>query len=147
MVRSFSNRIFGGVCGGLASATPLNAWLWRIIFIILTLVTVGAAALAYVLLWWMLPLGSPIRRSYGGAIRGLLALLLSISLIVGWFLRGRFFPSEIYLPVTFLLLALVLLMKQVAAGTTRQYHTRIGCCRHPNCVFARCAGYFIRRIV
>lgn len=116
MVRSFSNRILGGVCGGLASATPLNAWLWRIIFIILTLVTVGAAALAYVLLWWMLPLGSPIRRTYGGAIRGLLALLLSIGLIVGWSLRSRFFPPEIYWPVAFLLLALVLLVKQFAAG-------------------------------
>jgi phage shock protein PspC (stress-responsive transcriptional regulator) len=116
MVRSFSNRILGGVCGGLANATPLNAWIWRIIFIALTLATLGAGAIVYLLLWWMLPLDSPIRRIYGGALRGLLAVLLSIGLIVGWFMRGRLFPADVYLPVAFLILGLVILVKQIAVG-------------------------------
>ena len=116
MVRSFSNRILGGVCGGLASTTPLNAWIWRIVFIVLALVTLGAGAVAYVLLWWMLPLDSPIRRTYGGTLRGLFAVLLSISLIAGWFLRGQLFPADVYWPAAVLVLALVVLVKQIAAG-------------------------------
>jgi phage shock protein PspC (stress-responsive transcriptional regulator) len=124
MVRSFSNRILGGVCGGLASATPLNAWIWRIILVGLTVVTWGAAAIAYLLLWWMLPLDSPIRRTYAGTLRGLFAVLLSISLIVGWFLRERLFPPDVYLPGALLILALVILARQIDAG--RQGNIALG---------------------
>jgi phage shock protein PspC (stress-responsive transcriptional regulator) len=116
MVRSFSNRIFGGVCGGLSSTTRLNAWIWRVIFVLLTLGTLGAGAVAYLILWWSLPQDSPIRRRYGGVVRGLLALLLSVGVIVAWFLRGRIFPAEAYWPFALFVLALVVLVKQIAAG-------------------------------
>jgi phage shock protein C len=33
MKRSKTDRIIAGVCGGLAKATGLNPWLFRIIFI------------------------------------------------------------------------------------------------------------------
>jgi phage shock protein PspC (stress-responsive transcriptional regulator) len=113
MNRSFSNRIFGGVCGALGKATPLNAWLWRILFIILTALTMGAAAIAYILLWWILPLDSPLRRDSGSALLGLIAFLLSSALIVAWFLRDTLGLTENYWIVAALLLAGVFLLKQI----------------------------------
>jgi phage shock protein PspC (stress-responsive transcriptional regulator) len=116
MVRSFSNRLFAGVCGGLASRIPINAWVWRVLFLITTPLLGGAPALVYLLWWWMLPLESPLGRESGGGLRGLLAFLLSIGLIGAWFLRGTLFPDALYYPVAFLLLALVFLVQQLRAG-------------------------------
>lgn len=113
MKRSFSNRIFGGVCGGLANTTPLNAWLWRILFIVLTIASMGAAAAAYILLWWVWPLDSPIRRSTGGGLVGFLVFLLGVALIVAWFLRGRFGLTENYWIFAALLLTGIFLLKQI----------------------------------
>jgi phage shock protein C len=56
--RSRSNRWLGGVCGGLAPATGLPAWLWRLIF--LALVACGGTGLVlYVLLWILVPNDNP----------------------------------------------------------------------------------------
>lgn len=38
---SKSNKILCGVCGGLAKSTGLNAWIWRILFIIFGAGVVG----------------------------------------------------------------------------------------------------------
>jgi phage shock protein PspC (stress-responsive transcriptional regulator) len=42
MYRSFTDRVFGGVCGGLAAILPINAWVFRAAFIVLSIMTVGA---------------------------------------------------------------------------------------------------------
>ncbi len=52
--RSRSNRWIGGVCGGLARATGLEAWGWRLIFV-LGLALSGCSLLAYLLLWIFVP--------------------------------------------------------------------------------------------
>ena len=52
--RSRSDRWLGGVCGGLATATGLPSWLWRLIFVALTTCG-GAGVVLYVLLWILLP--------------------------------------------------------------------------------------------
>jgi len=54
LARSRSDRIFGGVCGGLGSHTDLPTWAWRVIFC-LTLLYFGAGLLIYILLWIFLP--------------------------------------------------------------------------------------------
>lgn len=53
--RSSSKRWFAGVCGGLANATGLEAWGWRLIFVLATLCAGGLGLLAYVLLWIFVP--------------------------------------------------------------------------------------------
>lgn len=53
--RSRSERWLGGVCGGLARATGVEAWIWRLLFALLTLFG-GAGALVYLLLWLVVPL-------------------------------------------------------------------------------------------
>jgi phage shock protein PspC (stress-responsive transcriptional regulator) len=115
MTRSFSNRLFGGVCGGLATALPLNAWLWRLLFLLLTMATGGAAALVYLLLWWLMPLESPIRRG-GASIGGLIGLLLGIALIIFWFARTALGMDALYWPLALLVLAAVFLLRQVFSG-------------------------------
>jgi phage shock protein C len=52
--RSRSDRIIGGVCGGLGHSTDLPSWAWRVIFC-LTLLYFGAGLLIYILLWIFLP--------------------------------------------------------------------------------------------
>lgn len=50
--RSRTDRWFGGVCGGLAPATGLPAWAWRLIF--LSLAVCGGTGLMFYLLCWIL---------------------------------------------------------------------------------------------
>jgi len=52
--RSRGDRWLGGVCGGLAPATGLPSWLWRLIFVALAACG-GTGLIAYVLLWIVLP--------------------------------------------------------------------------------------------
>lgn len=54
--RSASDRWFGGVCGGLAAATGMQAWLWRLVFLLL--MCTGVGLLAYLALWILVPLES-----------------------------------------------------------------------------------------
>ena len=52
--RSREDRWLGGVCGGLAVATGMAAWVWRLLFVLLVLCG-GTGVLVYVLLWILLP--------------------------------------------------------------------------------------------
>jgi len=52
--RSRSDRWFGGVCGGIARSTGMDAWVWRLIFTAL-FICAGAGLLVYVLLWLFVP--------------------------------------------------------------------------------------------
>jgi phage shock protein C len=52
--RSRTDRVLGGVCGGLARATGVESWVWRLLFAIL-FIFAGAGLLAYVLLWIFVP--------------------------------------------------------------------------------------------
>ncbi len=52
--RSRTDSWLGGVCGGLAPATGLPAWLCRLIFALL-IVCAGTGLLLYVLMWILVP--------------------------------------------------------------------------------------------
>ena len=57
LARSRSDRLIGGVCGGLGRHTDLPSWAWRLMFG-LTLLYFGAGLVIYLLLWLLLPLES-----------------------------------------------------------------------------------------
>lgn len=57
MRRSLHDRWIGGVCGGLARATGMESWLWRLLFA-LTLLAGGLGLFAYLLLWIFMPMES-----------------------------------------------------------------------------------------
>jgi phage shock protein C len=52
--RSRSDRWVGGVCGGIARSTGMEAWVWRLLFAAL-FICAGAGLLLYVLLWIFVP--------------------------------------------------------------------------------------------
>ena len=55
--RSATDRVVGGVCGGLGAHTGLPSWAWRVIFCIGVLYF-GIGLLFYVLLWIFIPTDS-----------------------------------------------------------------------------------------
>jgi phage shock protein PspC (stress-responsive transcriptional regulator) len=56
--RSRTDKILGGVNGGLAEYTGIDALLWRVGFVALTLAG-GAGVVVYLLLWLLMPAGPP----------------------------------------------------------------------------------------
>lgn len=54
-VRSSSQRMLGGVCGGLAEYFGLDVNLVRAIAVLAAFVTGGTAILVYLALWMLLP--------------------------------------------------------------------------------------------
>lgn len=118
MNRSFDNRILGGVCGGLAQSTPLSPLLWRIIFVLLTLVTDVTGLLIYLVWWWLLPQELPSIRRRGG-FGALLALLLTIVFMGLWIGRDSISTAlggPVYEPLLLVIMAAALLFRQLTAG-------------------------------
>ena len=54
--RSRSDRWIGGVCGGIAVITSVEAWIWRLSFALLACLG-GTGVLLYILLWIFVPEG------------------------------------------------------------------------------------------
>jgi phage shock protein C len=57
LTKSGKDRWIGGVCGGLGEHTPIPAWTWRLLFLLLLLIC-GTGLLLYILLWIFVP-GKP----------------------------------------------------------------------------------------
>ena len=53
--RSATNKVLGGVCGGLAEYTDTDPLLWRVGFI--AVAVMGAGILIYPLMWLLVPAG------------------------------------------------------------------------------------------
>lgn len=84
MYRSFTDRVLGGVCGGLGTLLPIGAWGFRIAFVLLSVLTLGAFALLYLILWMLIPQQTLIGRQRSGAGLLLLTLLLIALVGAGW---------------------------------------------------------------
>lgn len=52
--RSRGDRWLGGVCGGIARATGVDSWIWRLLFALLALCA-GTGVLIYLLMWILVP--------------------------------------------------------------------------------------------
>ncbi|GGY33223.1 PspC domain-containing protein [Pseudoduganella albidiflava] len=64
--RSRVNRWLGGVCGGLGRASGVDAWIWRLVFVLFT-ISFGFGLVIYILLWIFVPEEEPLP---GGDIIG-----------------------------------------------------------------------------
>ena len=58
LVRSSSDRMLGGVCGGLARYFGIDSSVVRLLFVLST-IFVGVSPLVYVVLWIVMPLDAP----------------------------------------------------------------------------------------
>lgn len=52
--RSRGDRWIAGVCGGLATATGIESWAWRLLFAVLVLFA-GTGLVVYLLMWIFVP--------------------------------------------------------------------------------------------
>lgn len=58
LYRHPTDKLVGGVCGGLADYFGFDPTLFRILWVVMTLVTSGGGFLAYLALWLLLPVGT-----------------------------------------------------------------------------------------
>lgn len=55
LTRNLTDRVLGGVCGGLGTYVGVDPWWVRALFVALGLFTAGTGALIYLALWFILP--------------------------------------------------------------------------------------------
>jgi phage shock protein C len=55
LTRNLTDRVLGGVCGGLGRYVGVDPWWVRALFVVLGLFTAGTGALIYLALWFILP--------------------------------------------------------------------------------------------
>ena len=55
LVRSRTNKVLTGVCGGLAEYFGMDVTLVRVLVVIVSIFTGGAGALAYLAMWVVIP--------------------------------------------------------------------------------------------
>jgi phage shock protein PspC (stress-responsive transcriptional regulator) len=118
MSRSFSDRVLGGVCGGLAATLHVNPWWIRWLFVLLAVVSLGAFAVLYLLLWWIVPQESPTQRRRGVPL--ILVIVLIVLTAAAWIGRdlGQLnTPSGVNLfwPGAVLILSAVFFLRQLRA--------------------------------
>jgi len=118
MYRSFTDRVLGGVCGGLGAAWRVNPWLVRIVVILFSIVSLGAGVLLYLALWWAMPLESLLEDHRTNPLNVLLILTIVAIIVGAWIgqVTGQLSsPSgqQIFLPVALLALSGIFLLRQL----------------------------------
>ena len=109
--RSRTDKVIGGVSGGLAEYSGIDALLWRVGFVALTLAG-GTGIIVYLLLWLLMPVGygtaspkppkppagprSPVPRVTLAAMLIVAGLFALMTQVLDWQLPARlFFGSEL----------------------------------------------------
>jgi len=119
MLRSFTDRVLGGVCGGLATALHIDAWIIRIAFVVLGLISLGGFVALYLILWWITPQESPTSSHQRGLALPLVLLLVILTAGL-WIARDQTWlrapgGESLYLPLILFVVALVFFLRQVRA--------------------------------
>lgn len=118
MNRSFTDRVLGGVCGGLATSSPFNAWTLRTLLAVFTVASLGIGAVLYTALWWLMPQDSLIDDQPSSTLRVLLILLVLVVLVGAWvgdlmgWLEGPDAQPLLW-PVALLTLSAVFMLQQI----------------------------------
>lgn len=124
--RSMTDRVLGGVCGGLAAVIGISAWWLRAAFAILGVFTAGTGALIYLALWLLIPAQRlatvPLGRSQGYARSSQLEAIVLIGVAViamGLIVLVRNLDvlsigsADMFWPVVVIAFGLIFLVKQL----------------------------------
>jgi len=121
VARSLTDRVLGGVCGGLGAYLGIDPWWARWAFLILTALSGGAAGLLYLMLWWMLPANLTPDEPFAGRDLGRLLLVGAACILVGLLVLARGMGAlqgpqgvDLFWPGMILLLGAALIWKQIA---------------------------------
>ena len=117
MYRSFSDRVFGGVCGGLGAALRLNPWWLRGLFGVLTALSQGLFAIPYIVLWWIVP-QEPLVTRRGRGLTVIFVLALLILTGAAWAARDQGLlrtpdGNDLFWPGALLLLSVIFFLRQL----------------------------------
>lgn len=136
-VRSMTDRVFGGVGGGIGAYVGLNPLWVRLLFVILVPVTMGYALLLYLLLWLVMPAETlddlppltpvkpgeatppaapPRGSSIGQVTLGVAVMLIGVVFLA--FASGVLpvLPGDLFWPVAALTIGAALIWRQVRGG-------------------------------
>jgi len=141
LFRSETNKVVGGVCGGLAVAFNIDATLLRILFLV-AFIFGGTGFLLYVILWVVIPRESRMNISSNDTIRenieemkerateftkeiktgqtdqnnklifGLIVVGLGVMLLINNFGFGKFFDFDRLWPLLIIVVGFVILSKR-----------------------------------
>jgi len=111
MRRSFDNRVFGGVCGGLSATLRLNAWVLRALF-------GGIIAALYVALWWAMPQESLLEARGRGGFGLTFIAVVAFGMVwagreLGWLLAPN--GESLVLAALLLVLSVTFVLRQLRA--------------------------------
>jgi phage shock protein PspC (stress-responsive transcriptional regulator) len=112
LLRARSDRVIGGVCGGLGRYFNVDPILFRIAAVALTLIG-GAGLLLYLAALVLMPSepsGAAVQQPAEGRNRALVVAVIIVALLIGWpfLLGGGLLAAGILVPLAFLVAAGVL---------------------------------------
>jgi len=118
MRRSFDNRVFGGVCGGLSATLRLNAWVLRALFVALAVLSGGIIAALYVALWWAMPQESLLEARGRGGFGLTFIAVVAFGMVwagreLGWLLAPN--GESLVLAALLLVLSVTFVLRQLRA--------------------------------
>jgi phage shock protein PspC (stress-responsive transcriptional regulator) len=119
MYRSFTDRVLGGVCGGIGRSPVLTPWVLRILFIVFSIVSLGAGVLLYAALWWVIPQESlVVQQRRANPFVSLLAIALVVIIVAAWIGQqtGQLTTDDgtsLYWPVLLTTVSAVYLLRQI----------------------------------
>lgn len=125
LTRSLTDRVFGGVCGGLGCYVGINPWWVRSVSVILGIFTAGTGVLIYLALWYMLPpetladLPANADGEQGVTNPETMILIGGVVIVMGLVILARNLGilssqnGDAFLPLVVILFGLTLLVKQL----------------------------------
>jgi len=63
------NKVVAGVCAGIAESLKWNVGMFRVLFLVITLLTFGATIIAYLILCFLMPANKKTRKNYEERMR------------------------------------------------------------------------------
>jgi len=63
LYRSKNERVLGGVCAGIGVYFDVDPTVVRLVWIVLTLLSLGVGVLAYIITWIIVPEENPVKTS------------------------------------------------------------------------------------
>jgi signal transduction histidine kinase len=94
--RSPENRVLGGVCGGIAKATGIDAMWVRIGFVLLAVVSSGVTVLVYPLAWLLIPMEGQNENIYSRAVSDRRGIQTVAAILIPLLIATQFITSSLH---------------------------------------------------